>query len=372
MRRMLTQSRVLHRPTRHSAGKPIIAGWAFSWLAALELTTNSWTAPLDVVRLLPGANINAAAATQILHLLPRLPDTSGRLPLFVFDGGYDPVRLALALEATPAQLLVRIRSDRCFYADPPPAEVGTLGRPRRHGAKFACTDPATWPPPSAALTTTDAQYGTVTVHAWSGLHAKTQQHGSRGPRPGSVGQTRPHVDELTLTAPASVEIGKPGHVLATLSQAGRTVPVAYAKDLADWSGSPNLHIGSRAGAKPRHVAVLDPVTGTLTALCPGQVVVAVTVNGVTRQSTVALSALGGLTRITGEPLAVRPGCPARGRNCRLAWNFGHCQDIFRPTLCHHRHVCDFLDSRVITAGRTVYRSPAPGESVRPFGGKDLA
>ncbi|GAA4208207.1 hypothetical protein GCM10022252_73010 [Streptosporangium oxazolinicum] len=188
-----------YHPTRHSAGKPIIAGWAFSWLAGLELTTNSWTAPLDVLRLPPGTNVNDAAATQILQLLPRLPDAGGRLPLFVFDGGYDPVRLVLALKDAPTQLLVRIRSDRCFYADPPPAEVGVLGRPRRHGRKFACADPATWPPSTAALTTTDAQYGTVTVHAWSGLHAKTQQHdghGSRGPRPIVAGT----VVRLTVTA----------------------------------------------------------------------------------------------------------------------------------------------------------------------------
>ncbi|MFF5205602.1 phosphodiester glycosidase family protein [Streptosporangium sp. NPDC000396] len=102
-------------------------------------------------------------------------------------------------------------------------------------------------------------------------------------------QVRPHVDELTLTAPTSVEAGTPGHVSATLSQGTRTVPVAYPVS-ADWSGSPNLHIGTRAGAKPRHIAVFDPATGTLTALRAGQIVIAVTVNGVTRQSTVTLSA----------------------------------------------------------------------------------
>ncbi|MFD8562651.1 transposase [Streptosporangium canum] len=42
-----------YHPARHSAGKPIIAGWAFSWLAGLELTTNSWTAP-------PASNRSAA------------------------------------------------------------------------------------------------------------------------------------------------------------------------------------------------------------------------------------------------------------------------------------------------------------------------
>jgi hypothetical protein len=63
---------------------------------------------------------------------------------------------------------------------------GATGRPRRHGAKFNCADAATWPTPTATLTCQDDQYGTVTVHAWSGLHPKQQRHpghGSRGPRP---------------------------------------------------------------------------------------------------------------------------------------------------------------------------------------------
>ncbi|MEU4410477.1 transposase [Streptosporangium sp. NPDC023963] len=105
-------------------------------------------------------------------MLSRLPDTGGRLSLFVLDSGYDLVRLAFVFKDTPAQLLVRIRSDRCFHVDPPPAGRDAQGRPRRHGTKFACTVPATWPLPSATLATTDAQCGTVTVHAWSGLHSQ--------------------------------------------------------------------------------------------------------------------------------------------------------------------------------------------------------
>jgi hypothetical protein len=86
----------------------------------------------------------------------------------------------------PAAVLVRLRSDRCFDADPPPRPPGTTGRPRRHGAKFNRTDPATWPTPTATLPYADDQYGTVTVQAWTGLHPKQQRHpghGSREPRP---------------------------------------------------------------------------------------------------------------------------------------------------------------------------------------------
>ncbi|MEU4328356.1 phosphodiester glycosidase family protein [Nonomuraea dietziae] len=102
-------------------------------------------------------------------------------------------------------------------------------------------------------------------------------------------QVRPHVDTLTLTAPSSVAAGSPGKVTATLQQGERTVPIAYPVS-AEWSGSPNLHIGSVRSAKPWHVAVLDPAKGTLTALRDGQVVVAVTVNGVKKEATVATAA----------------------------------------------------------------------------------
>ncbi|WP_235855048.1 phosphodiester glycosidase family protein [Nonomuraea aridisoli] len=102
-------------------------------------------------------------------------------------------------------------------------------------------------------------------------------------------QVRPHVDELVLTAPATAAVGAPAPVTAAVEQAGRTVPAAYPVS-ASWSGSPNLHVGPRRTAKPWHVAVLDPEAGTLTALRPGQVTVAVTVNGVTKQAQVALTA----------------------------------------------------------------------------------
>ncbi|MER7335143.1 MULTISPECIES: phosphodiester glycosidase family protein [unclassified Micromonospora] len=99
-----------------------------------------------------------------------------------------------------------------------------------------------------------------------------------------------HVDGLALAAPASVAVGAPATVTATVTQpGGRTVPVA-APVSADWSASPNLHVGSAAGLKPWHVARFDPATGTLTALSPGaQVKLAVDVNGVHAEATVTLT-----------------------------------------------------------------------------------
>jgi hypothetical protein len=173
-----------YHPSRHSAGQPIIAGWAYQWICQLSFDRDSWTAPVDAARLHPLDDTDQTAAAQIRALLERLP--AGAVPLFVFDAGYDSAQLTLDLAAAGVALLVRLRSDRCFYADPPPPPPGKTGRPRRHGAKFACADPTTWPAPTATLTCEDEQYGTVTVQAWSGLHPKQQRHpghGTGGPRP---------------------------------------------------------------------------------------------------------------------------------------------------------------------------------------------
>jgi hypothetical protein len=109
-----------YHPSRHSAGQPIIAGWAWQWIAHVSFDRDSWTAPIDARRLHPLEDTDQTAAAQIHALLKRLP-TSGAVPLFVFDAGYDSAQLSLDLAEARVAVLVRLRADRCFYADPPPA-----------------------------------------------------------------------------------------------------------------------------------------------------------------------------------------------------------------------------------------------------------
>jgi DDE superfamily endonuclease len=158
-----------YHPSRHSAGQPIVAGWCYLWLAGLSASADSWTAPLYAHRLAVDDNLNTVAAAQVRALLPRL----GRLPatpLFAFDAGFDPVQLSVGLSDVPAQAVVRIRDDRKFFTPPPPPRPGRGGRPRRHGDRFSCADPATWPAPDTAHRCDDDQYGRVDVRAWHRLH----------------------------------------------------------------------------------------------------------------------------------------------------------------------------------------------------------
>jgi hypothetical protein len=183
-----------YHPSRHSAGQPIVAGWAYQFVAQLNFVRESWTAPVDVERVRPAQDANLVAAGQVKVLLGRLQEEDEQeaaIPLFVFDAGYDPVKLQPGLEGSPCQILVRLRAGRRFYGDPvlcdPPAHVG---RPRRHGPKMKCNDPSTWPEHAAEYACEDAGYGSVRVRAWAELHPKVQNHegrGSRGPLPIVVG-----------------------------------------------------------------------------------------------------------------------------------------------------------------------------------------
>jgi hypothetical protein len=87
-------------PSRHSAGQPIIAGWAWQWIAQLGFERDSWTAPVDARRLHPLDDTDHTAAVQIHALLERLA-AGGPTPWFVFDGGYDSAQLSVDLAEVP-------------------------------------------------------------------------------------------------------------------------------------------------------------------------------------------------------------------------------------------------------------------------------
>jgi hypothetical protein len=103
-----------------------VAGWAYQFVAQLSFARESWTAPVDVRRIRPAQDANEVATEQVEALLGRLEE--GVVPLFVFDAGYDPVKVQQGLEGSLCQILVRLRAGRRFYGDPslsdPPAHIG--------------------------------------------------------------------------------------------------------------------------------------------------------------------------------------------------------------------------------------------------------
>jgi DDE superfamily endonuclease len=107
-----------YHPSRHSAGQPIVAGWAYQFIAQLNFVRESWVAPMDVERIRPAQDANEVVAEQIkafVRLVHEDEEEQRRAaPLFVFDAGYDPVKLQQGLEGCPCQILVRSRAGRRF------------------------------------------------------------------------------------------------------------------------------------------------------------------------------------------------------------------------------------------------------------------
>jgi len=181
-----------HAKAHHVAGQPITAGWSLSLLAAVSPDSSRWTAPLDIRLRAVGDDVNTIAADQIRALLPRLRDTAGnhdRQALFVLDGGYNPAHLTLELTDVPAQIAVRIRDDRVFFTRAQP-RAGKPGRPQRHGRRFHCAHPASWPTPDDTHTSDTNTYGHIDIRAWHHLHP--ERPGFRDPN------GRPAIIECTV------------------------------------------------------------------------------------------------------------------------------------------------------------------------------
>jgi len=162
--------------SKHSAGQPIVAGWSYQWICQLNWAPDSWTAPLDALRITPSMDAGTATIEQVNRLVDLLPNDA-EVPLFVFDAGYDGIALGDGLSDTRAQVLVRIASTRVFHPDPEPRRAGTIGRPRRHGPRFMLADEVTWTPLDAELIASVRRYGTVKVSAWHNLHPKLHSRG---------------------------------------------------------------------------------------------------------------------------------------------------------------------------------------------------
>ncbi|MFG2651297.1 NF041680 family putative transposase [Streptomyces sp. NPDC048436] len=167
-----------HTYGRGEGKHQMIPGWPYSVIAALETGRTSWTAPLDALRLQPGADVAAVTTTQIRELVQRLmaagqwtngdPDI-----LIVLDAGYDAPRIAHLLGGLPVEILGRMRSDRVLRRPTPPRVYDPKGgRPPKHGAEFVFGKPDTWGTEQAVTVTDTRLYGKATARAWDRLHPR--------------------------------------------------------------------------------------------------------------------------------------------------------------------------------------------------------
>jgi hypothetical protein len=90
-------------------------------------------------------------------------------PLVMFDSGYSGSELAYKLAGEQVAVLVRVRCDRVFRAEPGVRRPGR-GRPPRHGARLECAKPQAHPVPDETIAAWSGRYGNVVVRAWHRMH----------------------------------------------------------------------------------------------------------------------------------------------------------------------------------------------------------
>ena len=177
-----------YHPSRQTRGKPVVPGWCFQLISRLNFDRDSWTWPMSCQRVDPGQDAARVTIGQVRAVAAGL-DGAGPVPWFVFDAGscYDPAALTAGLAGDRVALLIRLRKNRVFFADPPPRAREATGRPRRHGPAFDLKDEATWGTPAAQQQVCDPVYGQVRVQAWAGLHPRITRHGRwAGPAPAPI------------------------------------------------------------------------------------------------------------------------------------------------------------------------------------------
>jgi DDE superfamily endonuclease len=165
---------------RGAGGDRFVSGWPVSFVVGIGWGVSSWVDPVDACRVVPGRGHTQVLIEQVDALLGDLKAT-GRwrvgdpAPLVMFDAGYPGAVVAHAFAGRAVQLLGRVRADRVFYAEPGAKKA--RGRTPRHGARFACADPATHPVADVRIVGRGERYGRIEVRAWHGLHQALDRSG---------------------------------------------------------------------------------------------------------------------------------------------------------------------------------------------------
>ena len=150
--------------TKKGRNAPLEVGHSYSWLVRLVERGTSWCMPLDISRVPTESSDSQVGADQVA----RLAEHNSRPKVVVADSLYcNAAFLAIFLTVQFVYALVRIRSNRVLYEEPPERQPGQKGRSRKHGPKFKPAAPSR-PPDRTETTTLLGQQ--VRLLAWTELH----------------------------------------------------------------------------------------------------------------------------------------------------------------------------------------------------------
>jgi hypothetical protein len=160
----------IHSSTQDVTGRDVVVGQPYSLLGWVAEPGQSWTLPLMVERVRSDqTEVEVGVAQVKAFCAVRGSALKQHLHIILADGSYGNHLFFGPLSQSGCAILARLRCDRVLYGQPGP--YGGLGRPRKHGTRFAFKEPESWPEPDQWLRIEDEQFGQVEIQYWSNLHA---------------------------------------------------------------------------------------------------------------------------------------------------------------------------------------------------------
>ena len=143
---------------------PLEVGHTYAWLVRLVERGTSWCMPLDIARVPTKSTDSQVGGEQVATLANHKSGPK----VVVADSLYcNATFLSIFLTLQYVYVLVRIRSNRVLYEEPPERQPGQLGRPRQHGPKFKLSEPSREPDRLEECTLLGQQ---VRLLAWTNRH----------------------------------------------------------------------------------------------------------------------------------------------------------------------------------------------------------
>jgi hypothetical protein len=169
--RTLADRQHVHCASAAVNGGDVVVGHPYSILAWMADLGTSWALAVSVQRV-PSQQTETEMGVEQVETLCRFWEQVGTESqlVIVADGRYSNQHFLRQLADEACVKLARLRRDRVLYGDPGP--YSGLGRPRKHGDRFAFKEPDTWGAAAATAEVTHARWGQVRLRRWDKLHAK--------------------------------------------------------------------------------------------------------------------------------------------------------------------------------------------------------
>lgn len=170
--RTLPDRLYVYAPGRGSKGKPVVPGYSYSLLDWVPEAGESWSLSVDSERVSPDSSELLVGAAQVKRLC-EIRAGFDSLDIVAGDCKYSQPDFLRQVQPLPCGKVTRLAKHRVLYGRPQPKPAGTRGRSRKHGARFAFKEPASWGEPVEELEVEDPRWGQVKLRRWSNLHARS-------------------------------------------------------------------------------------------------------------------------------------------------------------------------------------------------------